>query len=62
MSHNLQNIKKNIYFMYFTVACTIKLYIYFFCACDRDKLLLNGSTDFYEIFCVSSGGFDNGLD
>ena len=27
-----------------------------------DKLLLNGSTDFDEIFCVSSGGFHNGLD
>ena len=27
-----------------------------------DKLLLNGSTDFDKIFCVSSGGFHNGLD
>ena len=27
-----------------------------------NKLLLNGSTDFDEIFCVYSGGFHNGLD
>ena len=27
-----------------------------------NKLLLNISTDFDEIFCVSSGGFHNGLD
>ena len=27
-----------------------------------NKLLRNGFTDFDEIFCVSSGGFHNGLD
>ena len=27
-----------------------------------NKRLLNGSTDFDEICCVSSGGFHNGLD
>ena len=41
------------------------LYLYIYISSVHmlvDKLLLNGSTDFDEIFCVSSGGFHNGLD
>ena len=43
----------------------IYIYIYIYISSVHmfvNKLLLNGSTDFDEIFCVSSGGFHNGLD
>ena len=41
----------------------IYLYIYISFVCVYvTELLLNGWTDFDEIFCVRSSGFENGLD
>ena len=42
--------------------CAISIYIFFSVHVYVTELLLNGLTDIDEIFCVSSGGFENGLD
>ena len=60
----LQN-KNTKYDLYIYMCICICIYIYIYISFVRvyvTELLLNGWTDFYEIFCMCSGGFENGLD